>query len=173
MRIGAKIVWVAGELIVTFVAAAAVAWVKDYRLASLVLSAFTILTVAANWALLRRLEAVMSHRLLVKSSKKLPIASNAAALLGFLVPVGDLFADDLGWLLMCVLLASASVIRQLVKAAPPGLFLLAFRYKPQQATINSGTVELWTRGKSQLSPGDVVLAVEAEQAIWIGVLAVV
>jgi hypothetical protein len=170
---GAKIVWVAGELIVTFAVAAGVAWAKDYRIASLVSSLLAIAGIAANWFVLRGLEATMSHRLLVKSSKKLPVAPNAAGLLGFLVPVGDLFGDDLGWLLMVVLLASALVIRQLVKTTPPGLFLLVFGYKPHQVTVSAGAVEVWVSGKAQLSPGDVVMAVEAEQALWIGTIAVV
>jgi len=98
----------------------------------------------------------------------MPIAPNAAALLGFLVPVGDLFGDDLGWLLMFLLMLAAMVIRQLVKATPPGLFLLGLGYRPQQATLDAGTVEIWIRGKTQLSPSDVVMAAETEQALWIG-----
>jgi|GEM_PF-5805663 len=168
MGSGARIVWVMGELIVALAVAACVAWAKDYRIASAAAVALTILSLAANLALLRGLEASMEHRLLVRSSRKMPIAPNAAALLGFLVPVGDLFGDDLGWLLMFLLMLAAMVIRQLVKATPPGLFLLGLGYRPQQATLDAGTVEIWIRGKTQLSPSDVVMAAETEQALWIG-----
>ena len=170
MRTGARIVWVTGELIVALAVAAGVAWAKDYQVASLLAAGLTLASVAVNWALLRGLEASMEHRLMVRSSRKMSIAPNAAALLGFLVPVGDMFSEDLGWLLMFLLLFAAMVVRQLVKATPPGLFLLACGYRPQQVTVDAGTVEVWARGKTQLSPNDVVKAVEAEQALWLGVV---
>lgn len=148
--------------------AAGVAWVKDYRIASMIAVVLALASVAANWALLRGLEAAMGHRLLVRASRKLPIAPNAAALLGLLVPVGEFFGSDFGWLLMVILLLAAMVIRQLVKATPPGLFLWGAGYRPQQVEVGAGTVEVWARGKARLSPGDVVVAVETEQALWIG-----
>jgi hypothetical protein len=163
--------WGMGALIPTFVMAAGVAWVKHLTLVAAITAAVAALSGFGNWRMLRDIEGVMSRRLAIKSGEKQSLASGASALIGLLVPAGDLFKDDYGWAILFGVLVVASGVLQSVKATPPGLLYLFLGYRPHKATIEAGTVELWLSGKSQLSPGDVVLAAEPEQKLWIGKIA--
>jgi hypothetical protein len=160
--------WGMGLLVPTFLAAAIVAVAKDLWVVALVLAAVAFLSVLGNWRMLRDIEEVMGRRLVIKSSEKQGLASEARGLLGLLVPTGDLFNDDLGWAVMFVVLLVLLGIIQYVKPAPPGLILFVFRYRPHKATVEAGTIDLWLQGKDQLSPGDAVFAAEPEQRLWIG-----
>lgn len=160
--------WGMGALIPTFVAATGVAWVKDLPLVAAITGLVAWLSAFGNWRMLRDIEEVMSRRLWIKSGEKQPLASGASALIGLLVPAGDLFKDDVGWAILFGVLVLGLGVLQYVKAAPPGLVLLCLGYRPHNATIEAGTVDLWLKGKAQLSPGDVVLATEPEQKLWIG-----
>lgn len=160
--------WGLGLLVPTVVAAAIVAGAKDLWLVALVLAVVAGLSVFGNWRMLRDIEGVMARRLEIKSSEKRGLASDAKGLLGLLVPVGDFFNDDLGWAVMFVVLLALLGILQYVKPSPPGLIFFFLRYRPHNATIEAGSIDLWLQGKHRLSPGDVVLAAEPEQKLWIG-----
>lgn len=171
MRLPAKLVWGAGLLVPTFLAAAVMAGVKDADAVAVVLYVIAGLSVLANWSLMRGIERVMSRRLLIRSSETQALAPNASGLLGLLVPVGDLFNDGVGWAVMFGVLVLLLGVLQHVKPAPPGLLMFAFGYRPHTADIEAGAAELWLGGKAQLSPGDVVYAAEPTQRLWIGRIA--
>lgn len=160
-----------GSLIPTFAMAAGVAWVKRLTLVAVITAVVAVVSGFGNWRMLRDIEEVMSRRLSIKSAEKQSLASGASALIGLLVPAGDLFKDDYGWAILFGVLVVASGVLQSVKATPPGLLYFFLGYRPHKATIEAGTVELWLSGKNQLSPGDVVFAAEPEQKLWMGRIA--
>lgn len=168
VKLPAKLMWGMGALIPTFVAAAGVAWSKDLALVAAIAAVLAVLSGFGNWRMLRDIEEVMSRRLAIKSGEKQSLATGASALLGFLVPVGDVVAEDYGSAVLFGVLVVASAVIQVNKATPPGLLYFFLRYRPHKATMDAGAVELWLKGKRQLSPGDLVLAAEPEQKLWIG-----
>lgn len=171
MKFLAKLMWGMGALIPTFLAAAAVAWTKDLKVVAVIMGVLAVLSWFGNWRMLRDIEEVMSRRLSIENGEKQSLASGASALIGLLVPAGDLFKDDYGWAILFGVLVLAAGVLQSVKATPPGLLYFFLGYRPHKATIRAGTIELWLSGKRQLSPGDVVLAAEPEQKLWIGRIA--
>lgn len=168
MRLSAKLMWGMGLLVPTFVAAAFMAHLNDLVAVTVALATVAALSVWGNRRMLRDIEEVMSRRLAVKSSEKQGLASSAADLLAFLVPVGDLFGDGFGWAAMFVVLVVGLGILQYVKPTPPWLLMFIFGYRPHKVTIEAGEVGLWLTGKDQLSPGDAVIAAEPTQKLWIG-----
>lgn len=171
VKFPAKLMWGMGALIPTFVAASAVAWSKDLKVVAAIMGLLAVLSGFGNWRMLRDIEEVMSRRLWIKTGEKQSLASGASALVGLLVPAGELFKGDYGWAILFGILVLAAGVLQSVKATPPGLVYFFLGYRPHKATIQAGTVELWLSGKRQLSPGDVVLAAEPEQKLWIGRIA--
>lgn len=168
VNLPAKLMWVMGLLVPTFVTAAIVAGVEEMWLVASVLGAIAVISIFGNWRMLRYIEEVMVRRLAIKSSEKKGLASDAKGLLGFLVPAGNVFNDDLGWAVMFVVLLVLLGIIQYVKPVPPGLILFVLGYRPHKATIAAGPIDLWLKGKDRLGPGEVVHAAEAEQKLWIG-----
>lgn len=168
MTRSAKLVWLAGNLIPTFLAGAVAAWVRELELVSALLLAVCVLTVARNAAILNTIRAAMSTELRIVRSEKMPLAGSAESLLVVLVPVTDLFSDGIAWAVVLLTLVLVLGVMQLARATPPPLLLVAFGYLPHKAEVSSGSFQLWLNGKSQLSPGDVVVGVETEQKVWIG-----
>lgn len=164
----AKLVWLAGNLIPTFLAAAVAAWVRELPVISVLLVVVCVLTVARNHAILQTIRAAMSTELRIVRGEKMSLAGSAESLLGLLVPATDLFSDGIAWAVVLLALVFFLGAMQLTRATPPPLLLAAFGYRPHKAEVNGGDLQLWLSGKSQLSPGDVVLGVETEQKVWIG-----
>lgn len=160
--------WGMGLLVPTFVAAAVMAHVNELSAVGLILAGVAALSVWGNRRMLGHIEDAMSRRLSVKSSEKQGLASSAADLLFFLVPMGDLFGDGFGWAVMFAFLTIALGILQYVKPTPPWLLMFFFGYHPHKVTIEAGEVGLWLTGKDHLSPGDAVTAAEPTQKLWIG-----
>ena len=164
----AKLVWLAGNLIPTFLAGAVAAWVRGLQVVSVLLVLVCVLTVARNVAILNTVKAAMSTELRIVRGEKISLAGSAESLLGILVPATDLFSDGIAWAVLLVVLVLFLGVMQLARATPPPLLLAAFGYRPHKAEVSGGNLVLWLNGKSQLSPGDVVLGVETEQKVWIG-----
>lgn len=167
MQLGAKLMWGLGSLVPTLVLAAAVASTKDYWVSTGILLACAALAVFGNDRVLRAIERTFSRRLVVQSSESKRPAADARGLLALLVPGSDVFGQDLAWAVMLAVLLAGEAWLQIVKPAPPALFMLVRGYRYHDVVIKAGTVKLWTRC-ARLGAGDVVTAAEPEQRLWIG-----